>query len=380
MNGRQRIEAAFSEGGTTETPAVICYEGIYVRDHWGQITAEPWWDWTIPDVERQMAWRRQAIEKTGQDWFALPSIAPRAERDNTRVEARPDGVYRIDRRTGRVEALAQPTVGGWTVGEGTQSIRPESLATTRAQIDLLIPVAPHHDPADVRRDGRADLADRMLAEFGGSLFPICHVGSPLWLCYHVWGFEGLMTMVGERPDLVRYACDRYLINSVRAVREAAALGAAGIWIEECLTDMVSPAAFADLNVPYVRLLVEVIRAAGMKSIYYYCGDPSSRWDQLFAVGADALSLEESKKGFRINVDEVVERARGRCAVLGNLDAIDLLTNGSEAQLRAEVARQVAAGRRNGGRFIMSLGSPVTPATPVQRVRQYCDVVHELGGS
>ena len=378
MNGRQKVEAALSEGGTAEIPAVICYEGIYVRDHWGQITDQPWWDRTIPDVERQFAWRRQAIDRTGQDWFALPAIAPRATRRHILVEARPDGAYLIDRRTGGLERLVEPTIGGWTVGEGTQSIHPERLAATRREIDLLIPVSSSTDPAGVRRDGRADLADRMLAEFGGDLFPLCHVGSPLWLCYHVWGFEGLMTMVGERPDLVRYACDRYLISSVRAVREAAALGAAGIWIEECLTDSVSPAAFADLCVPYVRRLVEAIRAAGMRSIYYYCGDPSSRWDQLFAVGADAISLEESKKGFRIDVDEVVERARGRCAVLGNLDAIDLLTNGSEDQLRAEVARQVAAGRRNGGRFIMSLGSPVTPATPVQRVRQYCDLVHEIG--
>ena len=38
-----------------------------------------------------------------------------------------------------------------------------------------------------------------------------------------------------------------------------------------------------------------------------------------------------------------------------------------------------AGRKNGGRFVMSLGSPVTPETPVARVRLYTDLVHELGG-
>jgi uroporphyrinogen-III decarboxylase len=61
-----------------------------------------------------------------------------------------------------------------------------------------------------------------------------------------------------------------------------------------------------------------------------------------------------------------------------LDAIVLLESGTEQEIRAEVARQIAAGRRNGSRFIMSLGSPVTPGTPVERVRLYCDLVHELG--
>jgi len=48
-------------------------------------------------------------------------------------------------------------------------------------------------------------------------------------------------------------------------------------------------------------------------------------------------------------------------------------------LRAEIARQITAGRRNGSRFIMSLGSPVTPGTPVVRVRRYCELVRELAG-
>lgn len=119
-------------------------------------------------------------------------------------------------------------------------------------------------------------------------------------------------------------------------------------------------------------------AEGLASIYYYCGDPTGKWDALLDAGADALALEESKKGFRIDIEDVVERVAGRCAVLGNLDAIDLLEHGSEAELRAEIARQIAAGRRNGGRFVMSLGSPVTPGTPVARVRRYCDLVRDLG--
>ena len=145
-----------------------------------------------------------------------------------------------------------------------------------------------------------------------------------------------------------------------------------------MTDMISPAAFARLNVTFLRPLVDEIRALGMRSIYYFCGDPTGKWEQLLAVGADALSLEESKKGFSIDIEDVVERVQGRCVVLGNLDAIHLLETGSENDLRAEIARQIAAGRRNGSRFIMSIGSPVTPGTSVGRVRLYCDLVHELG--
>jgi uroporphyrinogen-III decarboxylase len=226
--------------------------------------------------------------------------------------------------------------------------------------------------------GESDLADRLSAEFPG-LYPMCHVSSPLWCLYDLWGFDGMMAMMGERPDLVRYAAQRYLELSVQDVRQAQALGAAGIWVEECLTDMISPAMFADLNVPVLSALCSAIRSAGMHSIYYYCGNPNDRLDLLLSVGADALALEESKKHFTIDIAAIAERVQGRCTLLGNLDAMHLLEHGSEADLRLEIARQIAAGRRNGSRFIMSIGSPVTPDTPVERVRLYCNLVRELGG-
>ena len=59
MTGQQKMEAALSENGTAEIPAVICYEGIFIRDHWEQLTPYPWWYQQAPDIERQMAWRRE---------------------------------------------------------------------------------------------------------------------------------------------------------------------------------------------------------------------------------------------------------------------------------------------------------------------------------
>jgi uroporphyrinogen-III decarboxylase len=144
--------------------------------------------------------------------------------------------------------------------------------------------------------------------------------------------------------------------------------------------MVGPDAFGSLCVRFLIPLVEEIRAAGMKSIYYYCGDPTGKWDHLLSVGADALSLEESKKGWEIDIEDVVDRVGGRCTLLGNLDAMGLLQDGDDEELRAGVDRQVAEGRRNGSRFIASTGSPITPPTSVTRVRRYCDLVHELGST
>ncbi|MCC6443734.1 MAG: hypothetical protein IT210_09805 [Armatimonadetes bacterium] len=378
MTGKEKIEAALSAEGTPEIPAVICYEGIYIRDHWPQLTGCPWWYQHSPDIERQLEWHRDVIDRTDQDWVALPGFYSRESRQHIRIEPRADGVYSIDTRTGEAYRLTEPQISGWSPGSENASIHPDTLALTPDELDVHIPVSENDDPSESVRGG-GDLVKALMDEYG-HLFPISSVGSPLWGCYGLWGFEGMMTLIASRPDLVEYACGRFLRQVRQTVRRAAAMGARGIWIEECLTDMISPEAFRRLNVPCVRAITEEIRAAGMKSVYYYCGDPAGKWEMLLDVGADALSLEESKKGFRIDIEEVAERAGGRCAILGNLDAIGALQEGSESDLKAEISRQIAAGRRNGSRFIMSLGSPVTPETPADRVRLYCDLTHELGGA
>ena len=62
---------------------------------------------------------------------------------------------------------------------------------------------------------------------------------------------------------------------------------------------------------------------------------------------------------------------------GTLAAIEILENGTEKELKEEIVRQTAAGKKNKNRFIMSIGSPVTPSTSTQRVNKYYNYVHDL---
>jgi uroporphyrinogen-III decarboxylase len=224
-------------------------------------------------------------------------------------------------------------------------------------------------------EGRNDVIAEVRKTLG--LMTYGSILSPLWSLYIPLGFEGLMGLVGQEPELAARACERVLQNVKQTIRLLAALGLDAVWIEECMTDQISPKAFAALSAPFVRECAAEIRACGLKSIYYYCGDPNDRLDAILDAGADAVHFEESKKAFNIDILEIAERIDGRCALFGNLDAVDVLQNGTEEQLRAEIRRQFEAGKRNGNRFVMSTGSPITPQTPVARVRLYVDLVHEM---
>lgn len=378
MTGRQKIEAAFSDEGAREFAAVIPYEPIYYRDNWDEITSCPWWYQYEPDIERQLEWRAEAAEAVGQDWYRVAGCYPAEERKHLSIETSMEGAFLVNDLTGARRQLVPPRRSGW--GDAVASNEPEPLPENEKDVDrLIVPVTLQPGVPEIA-DGRDDLAKAAASGYGRDLLPMSHVNSPLWALYGTWGYEGLMMLIATRPDLVKRACRRLFPKVLRRAQEDAALGSQLVWIEECLTDQISPQAFHELNVPMVADLVDAIHGLGMKAVYYFCGDPESKWDDILSVGADALSLEESKKGFIVDIAEVVQIVKGRCALLGNLDAIGVLQEGSDETLRRAIQHQIDAGRANGGRFVMSLGSPVPPDVPASRVRLYCDLTHELSGS
>lgn len=150
-----------------------------------------------------------------------------------------------------------------------------------------------------------------------------------------------------------------------------------IWIEECYTDILPPAIFERYSVTFAKELIKRIRGLGMKSVYYFAGNPHGKLDMILSTGADAYSFEESKKGFNIDIALLAEKVRGKAALVGNIDSIGVLQNGSPEDIRREIIRQVNAGKENGGRFITGVGSPVTPLTPMSKIIDFLQAVREL---
>jgi len=185
MTGRQKIEAALSSAGTPEIGAVVPYEDIFVRDHWDQLTPCPWWYQHAPDIERQVEWRRDAIARTGQDWFYLPLCRSRDEREGLIIEASDVEAVLCDRRIGKAERITKPLVGGWNPSARVESYRPARPPVSFEEVDAAIRCPSVVDPRAALEDGSGDLAAAMMEEFGGDLCPVSHVSGPLWSCYSV---------------------------------------------------------------------------------------------------------------------------------------------------------------------------------------------------
>lgn len=369
LNSRDKISAAITGRLESDFPVVIPYMDVFLRDHWEQITNEPWWlaeRQTELDVTSKLKVEEDLQNKLDLDWI-LCGLCPSKEwRENNSIEVVGDKIFLVDsEKDKKTEIIKQPP-------GGTHIKRDEERVKSIDEIDAHVKVV---DAKTQIEEGRLDYIERVVEKFGSDKYICASIPSPFWSSSGFFGITKTYTNLFRKPELVEAICRRLTESSKEILRAYSKIGVDIIWFEECLASAneISLSHFNRFCLPYNEELFSEIKRLGMKSVYYPCGDVRDRLELMIEAGPDCISLEESKKGFEIDLAWVNEVVDGRVCIFGNLDSIGVLQNGTIEELREEIRRQVETGWEN-GRFVMSLGSPVTPRTSASRVREYVDLV------
>ena len=247
---------------------------------------------------------------------------------------------------------------------------------TRTDVDALLPI---RSAEELEAQGAFEVT-RILAERVGDRMPIsCIAPTPFWSTYGLLGFQGMMIMMREKPDLFAYLMERRGRQRMALLAGQAAAGVRYLWLEECLSsaDLISPWDYERFAYATAGPTIAKAKQLGLTVILYYCGDVIPRLPWLKRLGMDALAVEESKKGFSVDIAEVIAAVGDTCCVFGNVDAIQVMCEGSKETIRAEVDRQIRLGQCARG-FVLCQGSPFTLDTPPDKVGWFVQCARRHG--
>ncbi len=364
--------AAMTDGLSNDYPVVIPYIDIFVRDHWDEITDKPWWVQNIWDVDAMLEVEKSFQEKVDIDWVPAPICPPRDWRKVHRVKALKGRLFLVDAVSSAMEEISRPPPGGFVSNWPELQ---EPFIKIIEDVDTQIKIT---SAEELIEGGSLDYVEAIVDEYRSEKFIVSWVGSPFWQIYPYFGVKKAILNLFEKPKLIKHLLDKLVARNLEYLRAYARMGVDCIWVEECLTsaDIMSPALFERFVLPYLKTLISEIRRLGMKSIYYPCGDVRDRLELMIEAGPDCISLEESKKDFEIDISWVDKVVAGRACIFGNLDAVWLLRNGTRSQLEKEIEKQINVGR-NHGKFVMSLGSPITAVTLLSRVKEYVGITRQI---
>jgi uroporphyrinogen decarboxylase len=176
--------------------------------------------------------------------------------------------------------------------------------------------------------------------------------------WRLMGMQNLMIQMFDNPDFVHQVAamvTRYSLDQLELLIEA---GLDVLIVEDDIADknfpLIAPGQFAEFVNPYNRKLIERAHAAGLKVVRHSDGNLWPLLDMLLDSGYDGLNPLEPQAGMHLK--KVKDYCGDRLCLLGNIDCIDLLPNGSPHEVEAAVRQAIADAAAGGGLIIDSSNS------------------------
>jgi hypothetical protein len=254
---------------------------------------------------------------------------------------------------------------------GSRVRRPKVDLSSERSVDGYVDRYVRMSAEEITGLGYADHVPPVVGRFGDEALVAVHIPSAVCEIFDpstgYTGFEAGLVAFHDQPAGMRRLLARCYEAQLEWARAYARAGAHAYVISESFIspDLADPSIYRSyLHGVHREHFAEITRM-GLIPMVMFWGDVLPILDDLASINAKALLVEESKKGFDLDILRIRDQLAGRLCLFGNVDSITLLSQGAPEVIEQEVRRQ-AAGATSG--FVSANGSPITPGTPVENVR------------
>lgn len=156
--------------------------------------------------------------------------------------------------------------------------------------------------------------------------------APFSLAARLMDVTEIMFMCFDEPEtvhLVTKKCTEFLINYIKALKEA---GADGVILAEPVAGLLSPDLEAEFSAPYTKQLAEAVGDESFVVIYHNCGQSVTRMtESIYSNGCDAYHF-----GNAVKLPDMLKAAPSDKLVMGNIDPVALFRDGTPEEMKNAV--------------------------------------------
>ncbi len=180
------------------------------------------------------------------------------------------------------------------------------------------------------------------------------------------GLEHLLIDYIDNPRLAHRLARMSTDYHKEEVAAALDVGADAIVFEDDLAfntnTLMSPAQFDEFIGPYLKELVDLVHGKGAKAIKHTDGNIWPILDRLIEIGFDGIHPLQPQAS--MDLRKVKEYCGNRVCLLGNIDCMELLPSGTEAEVEQAVRKAIDDAAAGGG-YIMSSSNTIHPGCKPQ---------------
>jgi MtaA/CmuA family methyltransferase len=174
------------------------------------------------------------------------------------------------------------------------------------------------------------------------------------------GINTLMLDFYDDPGFVRELFEFVLEMGLRFARAQKEAGAELMGVGDAAASLIGPQLYQEFVWPFEKRLVDALHEMGLLVRLHICGNTTSILEPIGRLGCEIVDLD-----FMVSLAEARQKMGPDQVLLGNLDPVRTLRDGTPESIRAALAE---CHRQAGERYIIGAGCEVPRGTPAENLR------------
>lgn len=250
-------------------------------------------------------------------------------------------------------------------GFGTQVVFPEEGVPYAAQMRLedvsdiqtLRVIEPSHS---LRMTDTVEAVRFMRRQVGNDVPVVGWVEGPMAECCDLMHMEEVFMNLLDEPEAMTELLDICTRQGIAFAKAQVEAGAHMIGVGDAATSLIGPALYEEFALPYQQRLIRAIHEMGVPVKLHICGNISPVMHLIAQTGADMVDCD-----FMVDMERAAAILPEDTAICGNFNPVEVMLQGTPAQVRTEVLRcRKIADRKN---TFVAPGCEVPKDTPQENM-------------
>jgi uroporphyrinogen decarboxylase len=201
------------------------------------------------------------------------------------------------------------------------------------------------------------------------------VGGPFTTAAFLVGVAKFLKDIRKHPEEIKKVLDIATQSTLSMMDAVMDLGISpGIADPIASCTMISPKIYREFVKPYTTICQEhIAKRMGSGSVMHICGKTKGIWKDMVDTGITGLSLDNCD-----DIEELKEAEGHRVMIIGNVDPVGVIMNGSKENIEQEVKKCIDKAKDSKNGFILASGCDIPIGTNPQKIHDFINAARIYG--
>ncbi len=231
---------------------------------------------------------------------------------------------------------------------------------------------------DPHKDGRMpillEVISKIKRHFNDKILVCGRVAAPFSSTALLYGLQETMMLIFSDSTLLKETNEFFAELQKEWGKAQFEAGADAIWLGDCIASghLLSLKQYSEFAFEPCRRLVQEYKKIGLLTFLHNSEESPSHILKHTELGVDAMNV-----GPGIDIAKAKEIVKGKTCLMGNLDPINILQNGTPEKVKEEIIRIIESTKKEGG-YLFNTGECLPRETPEENIRAMVEGVREYG--